>query len=112
MNEVRNKINLLDEGKGLRINYTCRSNLLKLVFEFTDYELTSSDTVKLYIRTPSGNITNITGTKTGNAVSFQMQSTTFSEKGAHTGQLKVTKNSKQLYSVPMRLEIHPYYGGE
>lgn len=114
MNEVRSKINLLDEGNGLRITYTCRTNYLRLVFEFTDYELTSGDTVRLYIRNPSGNITYINGTKnmSNNSVSFQVASPTFSEKGTHTGQIRITKNEKKLYSVPMQLTIHPYYGGE
>lgn len=114
MNEIRKQIKLLDSSERINITYTCRTNYLRLVFELTDYELTTGDTVRLYIRDPSGNITYINGSKnmSDNSASFQVASSTFRNKGTHTGQIRITKEGKRLYSNPIQLNVHPYYGGE
>lgn len=107
---IEREINFIDEGKNLRINYTCMTDLLKLDFVLNDFKLESTDSAKLFLRGREDTVS-IEGTKDleKDKIAFDIPANCFPSSGETQGQIRITRGEKRLYSNRIRLNIHPYY---
>ena len=89
------------------------TDAVDLKFVLDDYQLTSSDEALLFIKNPDRAIKSVAGAKdfTDNSLVFNIPAGFFPASGESKGQIRITKEAKRLYSNPIRLNIHPYYGG-
>lgn len=113
MSNLEKQISLLDEPKRLGINYTCMTDMLNIKFVLADFELAAGDAARLYIRLPDGTLKYTSATKnlSANSLDFDIPANTFPVSGESRGQIRIARGTKKLYSNPMKLNIHRFYGG-
>ena len=114
MASISRTINFLDESQRAKIAYTCMTDLLNIKIISGDFALASGDVAKLFVRDPTGELNSITGTidTETNTMDFDVPTAFFPTAGESTGQVEITRSNKLLFSNQIRMNIHPYYGGE